>query len=423
LIGCPEIDLRHRNPTRKLLSDAEPAKRAMKGEKMARRCFQRGSLFKRGKKRKMWVARWWEEDFHQDGVWRRRRRSEVLGAVTDLPTRREAELALSERLRRINRETRRPQGSLTFREFAQQRWIPDVFPSLKYSSKKHYEYVLNVHLVPAFGDRQLRLILREQVQDLLNAKLRGGLSWKTVKHIRTVLGTVLGAAEYWDIIESNPVRKTRLPRRGPIEDKVLPDPAQVQSLLRNLQEPSRTIATLLVLTGLRVGEALALRVKDIDFDQGLIRIRRTLYDGHFDEPKTRTSRRVIPIGPGASDLLRTQIGLKKDPDALVFCNESGGPLDRRNLLKRQLAPACTKLGLVGVTWHSLRHCNATLLDRVGAPLGTVQALLGHSSAEVTRGIYIHSLPQDARLAVEKVEEILIGPRRTQIVEIPKSVIQ
>ena len=67
----------------------------------------------------------------------------------------------------------------------------------------------------------------------------------------------------WDLIQSNPVSKTRLPRRGPGEDKVLPDPAQVQNLLRNLQEPSRTVATLLVLTGLRVGEGLALRVKDL----------------------------------------------------------------------------------------------------------------------------------------------------------------
>jgi integrase len=91
--------------------------------------------------------------------------------------------------------------------------------------------------------------------------------------------------------------------------------------------------------------------------------------------------------------------------------------------KRQLAPACENLGLNGITWHLLRHCNATLLDRVGTPLGTVQALLGHSSAEVTRGIYIHSLPQDARQAVEKVEQMLIGPTRTQNVEIPKSVMQ
>jgi len=67
-------------------------------------------------------------------------------------------------------------------------------------------------------------------------------------------------------------------------------------------------------------------------------------------------------------------------------------------------------------WHSLRHANATLLDSVGTPLGTVQALLGHSSPEITRGVYLHSLPAGGREAIEKVEALLIGPKRTQIEE-------
>ena len=77
-------------------------------------------------------------------------------------------------------------------------------------------------------------------------------------------------------------------------------------------------------------------------------------------------------------------------------------------------------GLTGVSWHWLRHANATLLDAVGTPLGTVQALLGHSSAEITREIYLHSLPADARTAVQKVEDLLIGPKWTQVVKIPET---
>ena len=69
-----------------------------------------------------------------------------------------------------------------------------------------------------------------------------------------------------------------------------------------------------------------------------------------------------------------------------------------------------------LNWHSLRHAHATLLDSAGTPLGTVQALLGHSSSEITRDVYVHSFPADARAAVEKVEALLIGPKRTQIVE-------
>lgn len=63
--------------------------------------------------------------------------------------------------------------------------------------------------------------------------------------------------------------------------------------------------------------------------------------------------------------------------------------------------------------RGLRHANATLLDAVGTPLGTVQALLGHSSSEITREVYLHSIPSDARAAVEKVEGLLNRPKLTQ----------
>jgi hypothetical protein len=70
--------------------------------------------------------------------------------------------------------------------------------------------------------------------------------------------------------------------------------------------------------------------------------------------------------------------------------------------------------LAATSVKSERHANATLLDAVGTPLGTVQALLGHSSSEITREVYLHSIPAGARAAVQKVEDLLIGPRWTQV---------
>jgi integrase len=99
---------------------------------------------------------------------------------------------------------------------------------------------------------------------------------------------------------------------------------------------------------------------------------------------------------------------------LVFSTGMGTPFDRHNLVNRQLKPTCKKFGLIGVSWHWLRHANATLLNAVGAPLGTVQALLGHSSSEITREVYLHSIPADARAAVQNVEDLLIGPKLTQV---------
>ena len=122
------------------------------------------------------------------------------------------------------------------------------------------------------------------------------------------------------------------------------------------------------------------------------------------------------VGAKAIEILSARKPAGVNLDALVFGTEAGTPYDRHNLVNRQLKPTCRKLGLTDVTWHWLRHANATLLDSVGTPLGTVQALLGHSSSDITRGVYLHSIPADAKAAVQKVEDLLNRPKLTQVVE-------
>jgi len=218
-----------------------------------------------------------------------------------------------------------------------------------------------------------------------------------------------------DLLTDNVVRKTRLARRGPVEEKSPIESETVIKLIEKLAEPSRSIASLLVMTGLRIGELLALRWQDVDLQKqnGFLSVRQTVYEGHFDEPKSKRSKRRIPLGPKCVEILAALKPIGADSGALVFSARNGSPLSRRNLLNRQLKPTCEALKLTGVNWHWFRHANATLLDSVGAPLGTTQALLGHSSAEITRETYIHSVPADARRAVEDVEK-LFGPKWTQV---------
>lgn len=400
-------------------ADAEPAERVIHGGRMTRRKFQHGSVFRRGKRKKMWVARWWEDVIGPGDTLARVRRAEILGTIAEIPTRRHAEQLLSDRLRSINTGEFRPSSSQTFRDYAESIWLPEVLPTLKHATKKHYRYVLQVHLCPAFGDTQLRLISRDAVQAFLSAKLRSGLSWATVKHLRTVFGAVMNAAEMSELISSNPVRKTRMPRRAPARERAAIAPEKIRELLNALPEPSGSLAWLLVLTGLRIGELLALRWRSVDLEHGVLRVTETVYDGHFDTPKTQRSRRSVPLGPAAIRILTARKPAVTKPDALVFPTREGSAFDRHNLSRRQLKSTCKKLGLEGISWHWLRHANATLLDAVGTPLGTVQALLGHSSSEITREIYLHSVPADARAAVEKVEGLLNGPKWTQVLETAK----
>ena len=285
-----------------------------------------------------------------------------------------------------------------------------MLPTLKYSTQKHYKYLLGVHLLPAFGCSQLRQITREAIQAFLIAKLQGGLSWKTVNHLRCALSRVLGTAEEWGYIAENPTCKTKLPRRKGKRERSIMTPEQIRLLVPNLREPARSVVLLLLTTGLRVGELLALRWSNVDLQNEVLGIKETVYEGHFDEPKTKRSFRVIPVGPETVGILNGLHQGQPNPEALVFANRRGRPLDRRNLLSRDLQPVCRRLGFPRISWHSFRHCNATLLDAVGAPLGTVQALLGHATAEVTRTVYLHAVPADQRRAVENLEKLISGPK-------------
>jgi integrase len=85
-----------------------------------------------------------------------------------------------------------------------------------------------------------------------------------------------------------------IPRRGPVEEKAPIETATVTELIEKLTEPSRSIASLLASTGLRIGKQLALLWQDVELQNGFLSVRQTIYEGHFDEPK---SKRRIPLGP------------------------------------------------------------------------------------------------------------------------------
>jgi integrase len=376
------------------------------------RRFQYGSVSKRGKRNKVWIGRWREEVANSEGLICCVRRSEILGTVEEIPSKREAELKLWERLQPLNTGKQGSTGSMTLRRFAEELWRPAVFPSLKLSTRLFYNHNLKTHILPEFGSVLLRSLTRDGVQQFLHAKQRSGLSWNSVRHIRTVFGTILNAAEMDDLVRQNVVKKTRLPRRTHTEDAPVVSLEETRLLLAALPEPSRSIAALLTMTGLRIGELLALRWMDVDFNGKTLRVRQTVYNGQIDTPKTKRSNRCVPLSPLAVEILsRQRTGSASD---LVFSSRAGSPLCRHNLLNRQLKPTAAKLKLKGFNWHWLRHASASLLDAAGASLGTVQSLLGHASSEVTREHYIHDVPSEARNAVEKMQDLLIGPKWTQL---------
>ncbi len=141
--------------------------------------------------------------------------------------------------------------------------------------------------------------------------------------------------------------------------------------------PKPKIVIVAVSTGLRIGKLFALRWKHLDFLRGVIQIRGTVSEGKFGTPKTKSSRREIPMSEPVSQALLAQKTRTRQtgPDDLIFVSRNQTALNPQNLLRRVLRPACIALKLPLISWHSFRHTHATLPGEVGESLRTAQALL------------------------------------------------
>jgi integrase len=276
------------------------------------------------------------------------------------------------------------------------------------SSARYYGIQVRCHLLPAFGPQSLSAITKESVQLFLIEKRRGGLSGSSVHGIRTALGKILQVAVDWEYLEQNVARGIRLGDRSPKTERLYLAAPEVSRLVPSLPEPVRTLVVVAVLSGLRIGELLALRWKSLDLIRGTIQVRESVSEGVFGLPKTKSSRRDVPMSPPVREtLLAHRVRARqKDPDDLVFATSKQTPLNPKNLLRRVLRPTCASLGLPLITWHSFRHTHATLLGEVGESLRTAQAILGHSDLETTLKVYTHAIPESQRRAVGKVADIL-----------------
>ena len=375
---------------------------------MVRCRYQDGCLFVRGKKRKMWVARWREDVIQPNGTVERVLRSEVLGPVSDIAGRREARILLQSRLASLNSGQRRAEATMPFAAFVTEHFEPVVLPTLKHATQEIYSFLLRKHLLPRFRDSRLCDITRADIQRYLIEKLKSGYAWETADHLRSLLSKIIGTAVDWNYLPDNPVHGVRMPERTVKRPHRFLSLEEVRRLIAASDEPVRTIVTLAVMTGLRVGEILALRWGRVNFVTGTLRVEETCYKGKFGTPKTRASRREVPLTPSMVLALQAHSMRCSNTanEALVFATQHGTPLASNNLRKRQLHPASQRAGLGLIDWHSLRHTHGTLLHEQGTPLRVAQAQLGHSHMTTTLEVYTHASGSAQRQAVNQLEDQL-----------------
>ena len=391
----------------KLNVDARKTGRANGKGNMARRRYQFGCLFVRGKRPKVWVARWRERVVGSEGSMTTVLRSEVLGTVSEL-SKRQAQNLLEDRLRPVNEGRTPPRSMITFRRFVEDQFKPLVLPTLKFATQEIYTLLLDKHLLAHFGERTMADITTPEVQRFILGKLKDGYAWETASHMRHLLSKVLGTAKEWRYLPDNPASGVEMPERTLKRPRRTLSIEELRKLLSQMNEPEQTITMLAALAGLRIGEVLGLRWGRVRLDRSTVEIEELCYKGVFGTPKTKASRRSAPLAPVVVQALEAYRPRCADDsaDALVFCDGDGEPLSADNLRKKRLASACRRAGVRRIDWHTLRHTYSTLLHDLGTPVKVQQTLLGHSSAATTMDVYTHPVSESERDAVAKLGQVL-----------------
>ncbi|CAA9246761.1 MAG: Integrase [uncultured Chloroflexia bacterium] len=268
-------------------------------------------------------------------------------------------------------------------------WLQSVRGTVRERTWKRSEEVVRIHLVPDLGKTRLDRLGALQVQALYRSKLDSGLSARTVRMIHTTLHKAMKQAVRWALVPRNVAEAVDPPRERGTEIRPLNE-EQVMDLLRAARgEMFEALYVVAVTTGMRSGELLGLQWGDVDLEAGTLQVRRTVFNGRIEAPKTSKGRRSIRLTRASVVALRERA---KDSE-WVFCTGAGKPVSVHNVHNRSWKPLLKKAGLPPHTrFHDLRHTCATLLLTKGVHPKIVQEMLGHSTISITLDTYSHVLP-------------------------------
>ena len=397
------------------------------GRHMSRERYQRGSLKKVGKTRKMWRGRWHVYVKQPDGSEEICKREKILGPVAEL-TKARAQEKLDALIKASTRQIggefpAEPTFAEIWKRYAElkagswgtstRKTLQSVFVGSK-SSKRPSVLAL-------IGARKVRELTRDPLQDLLNTMALRGDSSSKVKQARTYLTAALEYAHDERLIESNPARRLELPT------KLLPRPCErfysleeIRRLLSQAFGREHLVLRIFINCGLRPGELFALREDDVE--SGQLRVDEAVKEKErgakrIGDTKTVGSRAYVTISQGLQEELEMWIQARKQSrpyhlttesagleSSLLFPSETGTAFRLGNYLKRYLKPLAKRAGISDMTYQALRRTCATHFQKHGKPRD-IQAQLRHSRLEMT-GRYVKEIPEQVRAAVESMDREL-----------------
>ena len=298
----------------------------------------------------------------------------------------EACAALLEEVRRefdCEYRVKRERDKIKFGRLAEM-YIED-YAKVNKKSWQDDKYRIDANMKPFFGDQELDSITPLLIEQFRAERLKTGVTKSTVNREITLMKTMFRLAIDWGLTDANPVTKVRLfSEKDTLKERILM-PDEEQRLLAACPVHLRPLVVVALHTGMRRGEILDLRWKQVDLDRGLIRVENT----------KGGKNRLIPI----NGILLAEFRALRASQAhsgLVFAN----PRTRLAFteVKRSFKSACRAAGIRDLRFHDLRHTFATRLIEAGSDIITVKELLGHFSVRVTQR-YTHPSQIQKRLAV------------------------
>ena len=282
-------------------------------------------------------------------------------------------------------------------------WVAEYLNSVKPLTKHNYNKQVQKHFKPALGAVRLDTLDTHTIQRFYNSLTASGLSPKTVKNLHGILHCALQQAIACDYLSRNPADACKLPKVTKPEIKPL-EPAEIARLLKEAEQDDYcNLFIVAMFTGMRQGELLGLAWECVDFNSGIITVKQQLQckDGNYflETPKSGKNRTILPA-PIVMDALRNQLERQRKEQEqagkmwdnqfnLVFTDALGKYLVRRTVVKH-FKKISQRAGISDdARFHDLRHSFAVSSLYAGDDIKTVQANLGHATAQFTLDVYGH----------------------------------
>jgi len=352
---------------------------------------------------------------------RRRQKSQTVKG-----TKRDAQRVLREILISLEQGSYVKPNKISLGELLRQ-WLRDyVSMNTTDRTQESYTSIIERHLIQGLGRIPLSELKPQHIQGYYAEKLnkgradgKGGLSARSVVYHHRILSKALDYAVKMGMVVRNVANIVQPPRVARVTMQTL-SPEEVTRFLEAAQDTDYYVyfATLLY-TGLRRGELLALRWRNLDLDSGALTVVETAYrlgNGEYriKEPKTAQSRRTVTLPSSLvelfkiyradQELLRIQLGVNLDVDEFVFIRPDGSPINP-NAVTLAFKRIIKRASLKGIRIHDLRHTHATLMLKAGIHPKVVSERLGHANIGITLDIYSHVLPGMQEVAAEKFDRI------------------